>query len=140
MYSALTGWAVQLDCGDQAVKGHCRIFLPPQSLLGRYEDLQDQPNGAWTASFLCLRHGHLSIRNSGNVHPEIGDSPIANFYRIEAECGRENCGKLHTFFAAGQPDCEVVRLLSVNSMNAISCNEHDLLWKDSQVTVTQLFP
>lgn len=140
MHSMITSWAVELDCGDQTVRGHCRIFLPPQSPLGTYKDPQGQPSGMWPASFLCLRHGHLSIRNSNSVRLDIGDSPIPNFFRIEAECGLESCAKLHTLFAAGAPDSKDVIGRILSDRPAIACNGHDLIWKDNLVVVLQIYP
>jgi len=139
MTSFVNGFEVRL-CADSQGIATCRIFLPPQSLLGIYEGLRYRPTGMWPASFLCLRHGRSFLRGSDDVHPGIEYSPIPHLYEVEAGCGQENCERQHTLFAAREASSTDARDRVLGNKPAIVCNGHDLLWTDNQVKVTQIHP
>lgn len=121
----------------------CYIPLPLQSPLGRYEDQQYRPTGEWPATFLCLRHGQLSVDSPASIHPEIEPrvqgQPVPPMWMIEAECAHENCGKLHTIYTARAPDRETV-LKQIGRLNpAIPCRNHNLVWREDLLKMTE-FP
>lgn len=133
-------YCVTLNCpyGDNE---YCYTPLPLQSPLGIYEDQQYRPIGEWPATFLCLRHGLASSYWPDSIHlltePRVQGLPVPQLWKIECECARENCRKLHTIYTARAPDPETVLKLIARRNPALVCGDHNLIWRDDLIRLTQ---
>jgi hypothetical protein len=125
-------YAVDMDCGLS-----CRIFLPFQSPAGKYGGLRYLPYGTWPATFVCPRHGTVSLRSAAEVHPvsPLGDpkGKALTFWEIEARCAHEDCGKEHNIYAAYQPNIDVLIGALVRSRPSICCGAHELIWRADRI-------
>jgi len=132
--------AVQLGClmhGDPLMP--CCIFLPPQTPSSTFADQLNQPKGIWTATFLCLRHGTVCVRHSGQVLPEFAPAGSNHhLWEIECVCGHENCGMRHTIYTGGveNPAQIKARILKLNP--TVSCGSHKLAWKAEKVSLRRI--
>lgn len=125
-------FCVVLDCADRP-DDPCRAFLPRQSPLGDVEGPVYQPKGEWPATFLCIRHGHTSVRLAADVRHGVEAQdphlPIPPLWRIECVCGHENCGREHAIYVYKQPDWESI-LRGISFWNPeIPCGSHKLVWR-----------
>src|SRR5208282_66535 len=111
--------AVLLDCPVDP-QHPCRVFLPHQSPLEIPDNPLSQPTHIWNEVFLCLDHALAFARSARDIGLEeyisAQDEPIPPFWKIEYECGRENCGMPHTIYTGGPSDFSkiVFRILETN--------------------------
>lgn len=132
-------FVIDLDCSDPGKK-RCRIFLPHRSLLGTFENAAIRPTGEWPLTFLCLRHEHLSVRSADSIRragPERFPSLPTLLWRVEYECGHENCGKQSTIYVPSQPDANSIKSRLQKTRPAIECGSHFVLWREELI---QIFP
>jgi hypothetical protein len=121
------------------------IVLPPQSLLGRFEGLDDQPTGIWPITLLCLWHGHVSEYSAeavqyGAVPTMDRTKATAALWVIECECAQGNCGRKRLLFAFGdvaQTD-DHVRLRVVQTNPTIPCVGHAALLDAGKMEIEKL--
>jgi hypothetical protein len=128
-------YAVWLDCFDRGEPDEkCNIFLPHQSPLGIFEDQQRQPTGEWPAVFLCLGHGQSCVRPADSIRLDVEvlapHQPMPPFWRIECECGHENCGKRHTIYTARMLDWPSIARRILKTNPSVPCDSHDLVWRE----------
>ena len=120
----------------------CCIFLPRRSPSETFEYLQNQPMENWSVTFLCLRHGTVCVRGSDDVHVEIcptdQDQPSPTFWEIECACGQESCGKLHTIYSGGMPDCAKIVKQIVKLNPIVPCGSHNLVWQPEKIFPRQI--
>jgi hypothetical protein len=125
-------YSMRLECSDLD-KEKCNIPLPPQSPLGIFSGQQHLPMGDWPANFLCLRHMHMSARYPNNVHLEIEMrapfEPVPPLWRIECECGHENCGKRQTIYTSRMPDWPSISERIVRKSPKLGCDGHEFVWR-----------
>ncbi len=127
-------FCIGLDCGDNA-ENRCRAFLPRQSPLGDVAGSEYRPTGQWPATFLCIRHGHASVRQAKDVGPALeaqsSNLPIPSLWEIECVCGHENCGMEHIIYVYKQQDWESI-LRGISHWNPeVTCGSHRLIWKQN---------
>src|ERR1700678_4023776 len=118
-----TGFAVRLECSDGPLTP-CRIFLPHQSPLGILDHRQSPPTGEWTAVFLCLQHGQVSVRSSQDVSQDVhmqGQPQSIPFWQLQCEGAHENCGERHTIYTAGLPDLQKIATLLLRINPIVPC-------------------
>lgn len=120
---------------------YCYIPLPLQSPLGIYADQQYQPTGEWPATFLCLRHGRVSVDWPDSIHletePRFPGQPVPPLWRIECECAHQNCGRTHSIYTARAPDPETI-LKAISRRNpTIPCDDHILVWRDDLMSLNE---
>lgn len=131
---------VRFNCpaGDNQ---YCYIPLPLRSPIGIYEGQIYQPTGDWPATFLCLRHGQVSVDLPDSVRlevePRVPGQPVPQMWRIEAECAHENCGRLHTIYTARAPDRETILRAIARWNPTIVCGDHNLIWRDDLMQLTR---
>ena len=135
--------AVNLGCfvhGDPLRP--CCIFLPPQTPSPTFADQLNQPMGIWTATFLCLSHGTVCVRHSGQVLPDIAPTGPEEckypFWEIVCECGHGNCGTRHTIYTGGEenPSKITARILKLDP--TIPCGEHNLIWTKERTILRRI--
>lgn len=119
----------------------CYIPLPHQSPLGIFANRQYQPIGEWPATFLCLRHGQVSVHWPDSIRyeiePRVPGQPVPQMWQIEIECAHENCGRLHTIYTARAPDRRTI-LRSIARWNpTIPCGDHKLIFGENLIRLTE---
>jgi len=125
-------YSVILDC--EKPEERCRIFLPRQIQSGTSVYRHYQPRDGWPATFLCLRHGILSVRQGTDVRRDIcrpdPREPVPPLWRIVGECAHEHCGERHTIYLSEQPDRESI-WRGISWWNPkIPCGAHLLVWRE----------
>jgi hypothetical protein len=130
---------VSLDCpaGDDE---YCYIPLPRQSPLGIYEGQHYQPTGEWPVTFLCRRHGTVSVDLPDSVHltaePMVPGLPVPPLWRIDCECAHENCGRMNTIYTARAPDREALLKGIARKNPTVPCGDHNLVWREDLIQLT----
>ncbi|PYV72896.1 MAG: hypothetical protein DMG96_24780 [Acidobacteria bacterium] len=95
----------------------------------------------WNEVFLCLKHGlafSCSAQDIGlEAYMQAQDEPIPPFWKIEYECGRDNCGMPHTIWTGGISDFSKIvnRILRTNPI--VSCGSHNVVWKKELMRETR---
>jgi hypothetical protein len=129
--------AVILDCPRSNPSDPCRIPLPLQNPTEKCGDQHGPPMGAWPAMFLCLKHAHVCVRSQHNVQLEhemrVQGQPIPSLWRIECECGHENCGGRLAIYTARAPDWETIEKVILIRNPAVSCEGHPFVWRKGQM-------
>jgi hypothetical protein len=129
-------YVIDLDCGD-ARREKCRIVLRRQTPQEKLDNAPPLPKVGWPATFLCLRHMQLSARTPASTRragPQGQEGPCL-LWRVQYECGHENCGRQETIYVPLQPDAETVRRILLTSKPAITCYEHLVHWRDNLLIV-----
>jgi hypothetical protein len=121
------------------------IVLPRQSLLGKFEGLDDRPTGVWPIKLLCLLHGHVFERSADTV--EFGPVPATDrttqpmpLWLIECTCAHGNCGrKMRIFgYGDGSETEDRIRWLLIRANPALACLDHQFLLDAAMVTIERL--
>jgi hypothetical protein len=133
-------YSVILDCGSP---NKCSIPLPRQSREQTAMRQWRVPAGAWPATFLCLKHRRAYVRSEQHVHPvdEIRPegSPVPQLWVIGVVCAHENCRGQHTIYTARENDrSQVVRLVLEPSPIMVPCGDHNLIWRQDLMQVTEI--
>jgi hypothetical protein len=128
-------FGVSLGCYDISPDRRCNVLLPHQSPLGISEDQRYQPTDEWPARFLCLRHGHTSVRHPDNIQLEAAaldpeEPPL--LWRIVCKCARENCGRGHVLYVHRMPNLPTIkrRILKINPFVPCGDGSHNLVWRE----------
>jgi hypothetical protein len=131
-------FVIDLDCSNPS-DAPCRIVLPHRSHLGTFDNVVVQPKGEWPLTFLCLLHAHLSVRSQDSIRhagPEMVPHPPFRLWRVEYECGRENCGKQSVLYIGSQPDAEAIRDHLLTQRYSVPCGSHVVEWKLEKVVIS----
>jgi hypothetical protein len=141
MTSITFDFAACLGCYDVSPERRCSVLLPRQSPLGTTVDQRYQPTDEWPASFLCLRHGHTSVRSVDSIQLEaemLGQEGRPLLWRIVCRCGHENCGRLHVFYVHRMPDWPTITRLIMKINPSVPCGDgsHSLVWRENSMEGT----
>jgi len=134
--------SVILPCSVPEGEMQCSIPLPHQSHLGTYEGQDYRPTHDWQASFLCLRHGRVYVCSPHSIHLELQvrgpGQPVSPLWQVDALCGHERCGAIHTLYTAKMPDWPsiVQRILRIEPK--LSCSGHDFVWREELISGSQV--
>ncbi len=122
-----------------------QIVLPRPSPLGTYEGLEYQPKGGWPASFLCLRHGQVSLHWPDTVHlTEVGvlapDQPQSALWQIDFQHDQDSCGRMHTIYtscseAYSETD---IRNHIARTNPIVPCGSHEIAMKNQFLILVRL--
>jgi hypothetical protein len=133
---------VILGCPDSDPNNPCRIALPLRIPRGKCDDQHSLPIDAWPATFLCLHHGLVSVRQPHNVRrfDEIldQDQPMPSLWKIECVCAHENCSRPHTIYASREKDWEGIVKAIIRCTPKIPCEGHDLVWREDLMRPTEI--
>jgi hypothetical protein len=128
-------YSVILEC--ETPEKPCRIFLPHRIPEGKFSSPHYQPKNGWPVMFLCLQHGRLSVRQGSDVQQDIcrpdPREPVPPLWRIESQCGHENCGKRHEIYLTEQPDEKSIWHAISIWQPQIPCGSHFLHWQEDLI-------
>ena len=129
---------VILGCPVRENESPCNIPLPRQSHLGIYEGQDYRPTHDWREAFLCLRHGHVYACSPANIRLETdmrgpGQS-VSPLWQVDALCGHERCGAVHTLYTGRMPDWHSIVSRIVQLDPELPCHDHVFVWRKELIT------
>jgi hypothetical protein len=129
-------YAVRLECcAAENPLNPMHIVLPHQSPLGMFEYPRYLFSREWPATFLCLRHSRSFVLSGSNVRLEKKrpDQDRSYLWRIQSECGYENCGRLHVIYISVEMNAAELVDLLVCTTPSIACDGHELVWGEDSI-------
>jgi hypothetical protein len=129
-------YAVRLECcAAENPLNPMHIVLPHQSPLGMFEYPRYLLSREWPATFLCLRHGRSFVHSGSDLRLERRrpDQNRLHLWRIQSECGQENCGQPHTIYISQQSS--IIELVDriMDTKPPIPCDGHELVWREDSI-------
>ena len=118
-------------------------FLPHQSPLGTFLNLENPPTSEWPIVFVCTVCGRLSEHFWPPDDRAAPTGQLADLWRIECVCDHENCGRhraIYTTYNEGSPEADVRQRLVRHDVQLPCRKGHDFVLMNEAMWKVERFP